>query len=88
MGDSYFILWSNYAFSHLTDNQFFTTRNTIKGYFPIEINKVDCEKTALNSHIGQYKFHMLLFGPENAPTIYQILINKILRELGGTAALC
>jgi hypothetical protein len=50
------------------------------GYYRIRIKKSDEWKTAFESRLGYYKYLIMLFGLINILTLYQSLINNILRK--------
>ena len=49
----------------------FTTLDLASGYWQIEINSADCEKTAFIMDQGIYKFNVMPFGLTNALATFQ-----------------
>ena len=50
-----------------------------KGYYQIGIKEEDKEKTTFVSQFGKYSFSRMPFGLRNAPTIFQRLMEEVLR---------
>ena len=65
----------------LSNSNIFTTLNAASGYYQIEINEEDKEKTAFITKKGLYHFNVMPFGLCNAPATFQRLMNSALNEL-------
>lgn len=59
---------------------YFTTLDLTKGFYQIEVNPEDMEKTAFTTHNGHYEFVRMPFGLKNAPATFQRMMNNVLRE--------
>lgn len=58
------------------------------GYWQVELDENDKEKTAFTSHLGHFEFNVLSFGLCNAPPTFQRLMNNALRPALGHYAIC
>ena len=61
--------------------QYFTTVDCASGYWQVEMNEKDKEKTAFITHEGLYEWNVMPFGLCNAPTTFQRLMQEILDDL-------
>ena len=59
---------------------FFSTLDLTKGFYQIEVEPEDREKTAFTTHNGHYEFTRKPFGLKNAPATFQRMMNNVLRE--------
>jgi len=58
----------------------FTKLDLKDGYHLIRMRKGDEYKTAFHTRYRQYEYKVIPFGLVNAPTTFQTMMNKILRE--------
>lgn len=58
----------------------FSTIDLKSGYWQVEMEEKDKEKTALVCHRGLFEFNVLPFGLTGAPPLFQRLTNDIFRE--------
>jgi len=63
--------------------RFISTMNLAKGYYQILIEPKDQEKTVFVCHAGYYQFTRMHFGVWNAPSLFQKLMDKILKDVQG-----
>lgn len=59
---------------------YFSTLDLTKGFYQIEVEPEDREKTAFTTHNGHYEFIRMPFGLKNAPATFQRMMNNVLRE--------
>ena len=62
----------------LAGSQLFTTLDLISGYWQVEVNPADREKTAFTTSEGLCEFNVLPFGLCNGPATFQRLMNILL----------
>ena len=58
------------------------------GYWQIEVNEADREKTAFITPEGLYEFNVMPFGLCNAPATFERMMDNLLRHLKWTMCLC
>ncbi|GFV44328.1 retrovirus-related Pol polyprotein from transposon 297 [Trichonephila clavipes] len=58
------------------------------GYWQIEIDEADREKTAFITPEGLYEFKVMPFGLCNAPATFERMMDNLLRNFKWTMCLC
>ncbi len=65
----------------LSGAQWFTTIDLRRGYWQVEVNPEDREKTAFSTPHGLFQFRVMPFGLCNAPSTFQRLMEIVLAGL-------
>ena len=60
--------------------KWFTSMDLAAGYWQVEMDEKDREKTAFTCHYGLYEFNVMPFGLKNAPPTFQRLMNKVFKD--------
>lgn len=81
--DAYPIPDINSTLASLGECKYFTTLDLTSGFHQIRMRERDIEKTAFSTANGKYEFTRLPFGLKNAPSIFQRMINDVLKPLIG-----
>ena len=85
--DSYPIPRMDECIDSLGDANVFTTLDANCGYWQIEIDEDDRDKTAFTSHWGLFRFKRMPFGLKNAPGTFQRAADVILSKVKWQTAL-
>ncbi len=65
----------------LRGSQYFSTLDLYSGYWQVEIDEQDIDKTAFVTRQGLFRFTVMPFGLCNAPATYQRLMELVLKHL-------
>ena len=85
--DSYPIPRMDECIDSLGDARVFSTLDANSGYWQIEVDPNDRDKTAFTSHFGLYRFKRMPFGLKNAPGTFQRAADVILAKVRWQTAL-
>jgi hypothetical protein len=69
--------------SNLIGNEYFSTLDLAMGFYQLELKEKDREKTAFSVNNGKYEFNRLPMGLKNSPSIFQRVMDDVLREYIG-----
>ncbi|UYV83886.1 hypothetical protein LAZ67_X000509, partial [Cordylochernes scorpioides] len=76
------------ALDTLSGSRYFSTMYMRSGYWQIEVDDKDREKTAFITPDGLYEFNVMPFGLCNAPATFERMIDNVLRGLKWDMCLC
>ena len=85
--DSYPLPRMDECIDSLGNAAIFTTLDCNSGYWQIEIDEADRDKTTFTSHCGLYRFVQMPFGLQDAPATFQRAVDIILSRVKGQHAL-
>ncbi|GFV48617.1 retrovirus-related Pol polyprotein from transposon 297 [Trichonephila clavipes] len=72
----------------LKGTKFFSSMDLRSGYWQIEIDEADREKTTFITPEGLYEFKVMPFGLCNAPATFERMMDNLLRHFKWTMCLC
>lgn len=72
----------------LSGAAYFSSMDLQSGYWQIEVDEADREKTAFITPEGLYEFKVMPFGLCNAPATFERMMDNLLRHLKWTMCLC
>ena len=79
--DSYPLPLTQDCLDELSGSSWFSTLDLQSGYWQIEVDPNDRQKTAFASRSGLYQFKVMPFGLTNAPGTFERLMEKVLKAL-------
>ena len=71
----------NSPFERLQGASIFTKLDLHNAYNLVHVRDGDEWKTAFNTHSGHYEYLVMPFGLTSAPSVFQPLVNDVLREM-------
>ena len=72
----------------LSGSQWFSTLDLLSGYWQVEVEEADRDKTAFCVTEGLFQFRVMPFGLSNAPATFQRLMDLTWLDSNGLSALC
>ena len=78
--DAYLMPRIDDLLDNIGQSKYLTTLDMMKGYWQVQMDERDKEKTAFTSPLGLLQFTTMPFGLSGAPATFQRLIDQVLRE--------
>lgn len=85
--DSYPLPRIDDLFSTLAGSKWFSTMDLQSGYWQVEMDCQDKEKTAFTNGSGLWQFNVMPFGLCNAPATFERVMDEVFQELSWRTAL-
>ncbi len=79
--DAYPLPWIDDTLDALHGSTYFSTLDLYSGYWQVEMDQQDIDKTAFVTRQGLFRFTVMPFGLCNAPTTFERLMEVILRDV-------
>ena len=79
--DSYPLLRVDRTLDALSGSSWFSTLDLKSGYWQVEVEEQEREKTAFTAGNGLWQFNVMAFGLCNAPATFERLMDNILGDL-------
>lgn len=79
--DVYPLPYIDDALDCLSGSRYFSSLDLSSGYWQIEVDKQDREKTAFITPDGLYEFKVMPFGLCNAPATFERMMDSVLRRI-------
>ena len=79
--DAYPLPWIDATLDTIHGSQWFSTLDLLSGYWQVEVDETDRQKTAFCMPEGLFQFRVMPFGLCNAPATFQRLMNLVLAGL-------
>ena len=79
--DAYPLPWIDATVDRLHGSQWFSTFDLLSGYWQVEVDEADRQKTAFCTPEGLFQFKVMPFGLCNAPATFQRLMDLVLAGL-------
>ncbi|UYV69952.1 hypothetical protein LAZ67_7001313 [Cordylochernes scorpioides] len=73
---------------HLSSARYYSTMDLKTGYWQVEVDERDREKTAFVTPDGLYEFMVMPFGLCNAPATFERMMDNVLMDLKWNICLC
>src|SRR5438105_7019735 len=81
--DSYPLPRIDEILNSLRGSRYFTSLDLASGYWQVEMDPKDREKTAFVTKQGLFEFNVMPFGLMNAPGTFQRLMDRVLYDVKG-----
>lgn len=79
--DAYLIPRIDDTFDTLSGAKYLSSVDMFSGYWQVELKEEDKEKTAFSTPYGLYEFNVMPFGLCGAPSLFQRLMENVLKGL-------